>query len=204
MPIVFPDYESTEEHVRRLTRMLQKELRGRVSGAVGFAERAQAATPDPRSRWQKFVQSTEAVPPTRILELEVPVDNRRVTLEAALAREPRVPTRHILVGLTMEVRSRLRVPGEIAFHRSRSRFEGPEPAARFNQDAPLAKLLRRFLVTASYPVKTSEASFVIEPDGEGSRIFARTLPQETWGGFVHRLGVDRFLEAVSRCELRQS
>jgi hypothetical protein len=183
--------EPAGEHVRTIAARLAKEAR--ITGKVEYTEIAHTPGRDERTWWQRFVQSRELLRPTRTLELDVPLSPRALTLSVHTAPDPRLNRLHC-VGLSMRVTSK--VGGDVVYRRSTDRFDGGALATLLDGDAELKKILRTLLVTRSHPVSISDAMFALEP----GHLMAHTLPQETWGGFAYRIGIDLFLEAALRAE----
>jgi hypothetical protein len=189
---------------------VRKELKHSIAGPIRYAQRAtgQPAPQDDRSRWRRFVESSELVGVEHRLHLEIPLNSGR-TLWLTLDIGPAPHGPHpICLGLELRASTVLRLP-PLCLDRPRLRFEGGNEAlnAALQGDRDLLRQLRGLLkhgYHAGAMAIGGRAAFLAASslsDGQPV-LLVSTVPQETWGGFVLRLGLAEFLQVVDRVERR--
>jgi hypothetical protein len=201
---------SARARFQRVEKRVRKELKQSIAGPIRYAQRATGQPPprDDRSRWHRFVESSELVGVEHRLHLEVPLDSGRtlwLTLDIGPAPRGSYP---VCLGLELRASTVLHLPALI-LNRPRLRFEGGNETlnAALQRDRDLLRQLRGLLkhgYHAGAMAIGGRAAFLATShlaDGQPV-LLVSTMPQEIWGGFVLRLGLAEFLELVDRVEQR--
>lgn len=201
---------SARARFQRVEKRVRKELKHSIAGPIRFAQRAtgQPVPRDDRSRWRRFVDSSELVGVEHRLHLEIPMESGRtlwLTLDIGPASRGPHP---VCLGLELRASTVLHLPA-LCFCRPRLCFEGGNETlnAALQGDRDLLRQLRGLLKhsyhAGAMAIGGRDAFLATSSLSDGQPVLlASTVPQETWGGFVLRLGLVEFLRVVDRVEQR--
>jgi hypothetical protein len=188
---------------RLVEKKIRRELGELVRGELTHSFESLENPPpmDDRSWFRKFVDSSELFGASHRLRVDIPVEDRTLYLVVDIGK-PEGARYWLCMVLHMAIHSR-RSLGYSAFEPKRKAFEG-DHAVLLNSDKTLRKLLRSLVRygyhAGSHNIGGIHASLCIQPEENGSSFLLDTAPQETWGGFVLRLGLGEFLTAAEKIE----
>jgi len=199
--------ERDPDRAKVVDKKLRKELGDWLTGSPKYTsfDLSDNKVEDNRTRWQKFIQSSDIAQVGHRMQVDVPVTRERtLTLSVEIGVATAKLPYPLCMGVTMTMPIELNLVEPMSFVRKGKKFDGPAAAERLNRDRKLCKRIA-FLVQHGYHVGATtvsrpNAAFVVTPTEDETLAIVATVPQETWGGFVLRLGAHEFIDIVDQIE----
>jgi hypothetical protein len=197
---------SPERDIKKLRKMIKSEVEGTDAAALRITHQPADLPPpqDLRSPLRQFMESTSPVHVQHHLFCVVPIKNREVVVLVQIGRGTESPDMAHWVGITMSTPCQTDLSQPVIWTKHDKAFSGePQVTSHLNGSQPLSKVLGRLIQHVYHEgatISRSDSAFILLPEDHGALAQAQTLPQEYKGGFVIRLGLNDFVEAVELVE----